>query len=162
MCSNPTITASEINCQQYEVLACEPLHDNTNFAQNIINELPSHIDNKEIKKQYEQFCSQIVGEKNKIKGSDARLYGVKLAKFTQTMFQDGKVNNDILTICNSLAEIINICYDSYTRRTPKQILRLHNLRYLFSNTCISVIGNPNTMSERKFYGNHFQSNHTCS
>jgi hypothetical protein len=28
---------------------------------------------------------------------------VKLAKFTQTMFQDGKVNKDILTICNSLA-----------------------------------------------------------
>jgi hypothetical protein len=37
MCSNPTITASEINWQQYEVLACEPLHDITNFVQNIIN-----------------------------------------------------------------------------------------------------------------------------
>ena len=78
------------------------------------------------------------------------------------MFQDGKVNNDILTICNSLAEIINIWYDNYTRRTPKQILRLYNLCYLFSSTCISVIGNPNTMSERKIYGNNFQSNHTCS
>ena len=61
------------------------------------------LTNKEIKKQYEQFCSQTVGEKNHIKRSDAILYAVKLAKFTQTMFQDGKVNKDILTICNSLA-----------------------------------------------------------
>ena len=99
------------------------------------------LTNKEIKKQYEQFCSQTVGEKNMIKGSDARLYGVKLAKFTQTMFQDGKVIHDILTICNSLAEIINICYDNYTRITTKQILRLYNLCYLFSSTCVSVIGN---------------------
>jgi hypothetical protein len=44
------MTASEINCQQYEVLACEPLHGITNVVQNINNELPSHIDNKEIKK----------------------------------------------------------------------------------------------------------------
>ena len=64
MCSNPNIAASEINYQQYEVLACEPLHDITNVVQTIINELPSHIDNKEIKKLYEQFCSQTVGEKN--------------------------------------------------------------------------------------------------
>ena len=108
------MTASEINCQQYEVLACEPLHGITNVVQNINNELPSHIDNKEIKKKkkYEQFCSQTVGEKNQIKGSDARLYTVTLAKFTHTMFQDGRVNNDILTTCNSLAEIINICYDN--------------------------------------------------
>jgi hypothetical protein len=68
MCSNPNITASEINCQQYEVLACETLHDITNVIQNIINKLPSHIDNKEIKKQYEQLCSQTVGEKIRLKG----------------------------------------------------------------------------------------------
>ena len=114
------------------------------------------------RKQHEQFCSQTVGEKDQITGSDARLYAVKLAKFTQTIHQEGKVNNDILTICNSLAEIINICYDNYTRRTPKQILRRHNLCYLFSRTYIPVLGNPNVMSERQFFGNHFQSNHTCS
>jgi hypothetical protein len=67
-----------------------------------------------------------------------------LSFFTQTMFQDGKVIHDILTICNSLAEIINICYDNYTRITPKQILRLYNLCYLFSSTFISVIGNLQT------------------
>jgi len=100
MCSNLIITASTINRQQYEVLACEPLHDITNVVQNIINELPSHIENKEIEIQHEQFCSQTVGEKNQITGSDARLYAVKLAKFTQTIHQEGKVNNDILTICN--------------------------------------------------------------
>jgi len=100
MCSNPTTSASEINRQQYEVLACEPLHDITNVVQNSINELPSHIGNKEIAKQHEQFCSQTVGEKNQIKGSDYMKLDwqsshkpcIKRAKFTQTMYQEGKVH----------------------------------------------------------------------
>ena len=66
MCSNPTIAASKINCQQHEALACEQLNDITNVVHNIINELQSHIGNKEIRKQYEQCCSQTVREKNQI------------------------------------------------------------------------------------------------
>ena len=106
---------------------------------------------------------------------------IKRAKFTQTMHQEGKVHTSHASRGQSshkpcikmenlttswqyvtVAEIINICYDNYTRRTPKQILRLYNLCYLFSSTCISVIGNPNTMSDGKLFGNHFQSDHTCS
>lgn len=79
MCDDPTKSANDISIQDYEVLFCEPLHDITNVVQNIITELPFHVP-KEMQKEFEQFSNTTIGDKNQIKGSDARLYAIKLAK----------------------------------------------------------------------------------
>lgn len=54
----------------YEVPACELLHDMSIVVQNLITELPSHIENKKAQQEFEKFS----------KRSDARQYAVKLAK----------------------------------------------------------------------------------
>ncbi|CAG2211878.1 unnamed protein product [Mytilus edulis] len=157
MCHNPQNPADTINCSKYEVLACEPLHDITNIVQHIIMELPHHIQNSEVKKQLEKFSQSTIGEKNQIKGSDARLYAVKLAKFIQNLHQEKKIQNDVLNLSNALVEIINICYSGHDARNQRSVLRLHNQCFVFALACLKVIGSPQKMTARKFYGSHFHS-----
>lgn len=64
----------------YEVPACEPLHDISNVVQNLITELPSHIENKKAQQEFEKFSEVTIGDKKQLKGSDARLYAVKTGK----------------------------------------------------------------------------------
>nr|XP_022316815.1 uncharacterized protein LOC111120391 [Crassostrea virginica] len=89
-CEDPTRTVKDLNIDDYEVLACEPLHDLTNVIQNLIQELPHHVPD-DTKQEFQAFSETTIGQKNQIKGSDARLYAVKLAKFTSQKFEEGKV-----------------------------------------------------------------------
>lgn len=43
---------STLGIPGYEVFGCEPLHDITNVVQNIITELPHHIENKDVQKEF--------------------------------------------------------------------------------------------------------------
>ena len=47
----------------YEIPACEPLHDISSVVQNIITELPHHVSNKEIQKEFENFYHTTFGDK---------------------------------------------------------------------------------------------------
>lgn len=153
MTVHPTKTAEEINCQQYEIMYFEPLHDITNIVQNLIVELPCHL--QDAQKDYDILRETTIGDKNQIKGSDARLFAIKLAKFTEQKHAEGKVHRDVLDMVNCLVEIISICYSRENTRSPKQILRLYNQCFLFAVLCVSIIGKPEKMTSRKFYGSHF-------
>lgn len=155
-CLDPTKTTSHLNIDSYEVLACEPLHDLTNVIQNLIQELPHHVGDNN-KQEFLSFSDTTIGNKNQLKGSDARLYAVKLAKFTLQKFEEGKVEETIPNFANSLVEIITICYSDFSTRSQKQLLRLYNQCFLFGLLCKTVIGNPQKLTARKFYGNHFHS-----
>ena len=76
MLKSPTKSSKELYIDDYEILGCEPLHDITNIMQHLIEELPYHIENLEARRDLEKFASNTIGEKNQIKGSDARLYAV--------------------------------------------------------------------------------------
>ncbi|CAC5415964.1 unnamed protein product [Mytilus coruscus] len=153
----PEKSLTESNISWYEVLPCEPLHDISNVVQNIIQELPHHVKQNSTKLELEKFCNNTIGDKNQIKGSDARLYAIKLSKFIENLQLDGKISSDISQLINSLVEIINIAYSSVERRTPRQILRLYNQTFLFAVLSKSIIGIPVKMTQRKFYGSHFHS-----
>lgn len=141
----------------YEVPPGEPLHDITNVVQNLITELPYHISNPDTLKDFEKFSTATIGDKNQIKGSDARLFAVKLAMFAHLKFSEKKISKDIYDLCTSLVEIISICYSPYEQRTQKKILRLYNLCFKFSILSKTVISIPKKMTARKFYGCHFHS-----
>ncbi|XP_062602067.1 uncharacterized protein LOC134263700, partial [Saccostrea cucullata] len=147
----------DLNLQKYEVLMCEPLHDISNMVTNLIAELPYHLSNKSMQKEYEIFSNTTIGDRNQIRGSDARLYAIKLTKFTQTKHSEGKVSEQVVDLCNSLTDIISIAYSKEGARNPQQILRLYNQTFIFGHLCKAVIGNPIKMSSRKFYGSHFHS-----
>lgn len=152
---NPLVTAEELNLGQYEILACEPLHDISNVIQNVIKELPFHTTDKTIQKELESFAARTIGEKNQLKGSDARLYVVQLAKFLSILHQSNKIDKNMMKLISSLVEITNICYSSAEKRSMRLILRLYNQCFIFSTLCRIIIGNPVKMTSRKFYGSHF-------
>ena len=89
MTVDPSQSSQDINCDDYEIMQFEPLHDITNIVQNLIAELPCHL--IQAQKDYETLRDTTIGDKNQIKGSDARLYAIKLAKFTQQKLEEGKV-----------------------------------------------------------------------
>lgn len=155
-CLHPLKSTSELNIKYYEILACEPLHDLTNVIQNLIQELPHHVGENN-KQDFLSFSDTTIGNKNQIKGSDARLYVVKLAKFSIQKYEEGKITESIPNLVNSLVDIVTICYSDYDTRSPKQLLRLYNQCFVFGLLCKSVIGNPQKLTTRKFYGNHFHS-----
>lgn len=157
MTKNPKLTAAELGIPKYEVLGCEPLHDITNVVQNLISELPNHIDDKAAKQEYDKFYQTTIGDKNQLKGLDARLYAIKLAKFTQTQYLQGRVAKQILDMVTSLVEIIKICSSPENARSKQSILRLYNQTFLFAILCKTIIATPTKMTSRKFYGSHFHS-----
>ncbi|VDH92251.1 Hypothetical predicted protein, partial [Mytilus galloprovincialis] len=154
---NPLASLKNKNLEKYEVFGCEPLHDIAGMVKNLIEELPSHIEDKKIKSEYETFSKDTIGDRNQIKGSDARLFAVKLAKFTLIKKNEGKLPGEFVQLITSLVDIINIAYSGYEQRSPRQLLRLYNQTFLFGTLCKKVIGNPVKMTNRKFYGAHFHS-----
>jgi hypothetical protein len=76
-----------------------------------------------------------IGDKNQVRCSDARLFDVKLTKFTGTKHSEGNVDN-IFQLCNCLTEIISITYSKAKERHPRQILRLYNQTF-FGYLCKS-------------------------
>ncbi|VDI34882.1 Hypothetical predicted protein [Mytilus galloprovincialis] len=157
MTNSPHLTSQDLNIGKYEILGCEPLHDLTNVIQNVITELPCHISDSSVQKLFSNFSNSTIGDKNQIKGSDARLFLVKLAQFTSDLHGNGKLEDNIMQLINSLVEVVNISYLPSESRTPKIILRLYNQALIFGMVCRNVIGKPSKMTSRKFYGSHFHS-----
>ncbi|KAK3107161.1 hypothetical protein FSP39_008349 [Pinctada imbricata] len=81
---------------KYELPACEPLHD-INVVCYIITELLSLDDN--VQKEFKNLSGTTVGDKNQIKGSDARHYAVKLTQFCHNQLQlDGTLESKHFTV----------------------------------------------------------------
>lgn len=156
MLEDPTKSAKELNIDNYEVMQFEPLHDITNVVQNLLTELPNHINNKDSKQLLERFTQKAIGGKNQLKGSDARRIMIKLTSFTNNLHSEGKITSQIREIVNSLVEIIHIAYSPEEKRCPKQILRLFNITFKFAYFTRNLVGKkPSKFQDTKFYGSHF-------
>uniref|UniRef100_K1PE89 DUF7869 domain-containing protein n=1 Tax=Magallana gigas TaxID=29159 RepID=K1PE89_MAGGI len=107
---------------------------NVLIIQNLIQELPHHVGENN-KQDFLSFSDTTIGNKNQIKGSDARLYVVKLAKFSIQKYEEGKITESIPNLVNSLVDIVTICYSDYDTRSPKQLLRLYNQCFVFGLLC---------------------------
>ncbi|CAC5403196.1 unnamed protein product [Mytilus coruscus] len=141
MLNDPSISASENHIAHYEIMHCEPLHDITNVVQNVLSELPHHVEDPETKMALEKFTSKAIGDKNQLKGSDARCIAIKLEKLVHPLFLDGKISYDIVKMVSSMVEIIHIAYSPEEKRSPRQVLRLFNITFLFGVLAKSVIEN---------------------
>lgn len=120
----PALLSSDIHSlslSRYEIPPCEPRHDISNIVQNLITELPPHIEDNKVQVDFEKFANATIGDKNHLKGSDARLFAVKLAKFAHQKFTENGIPKEILLLCTSLVEMISICYSHHHQRTSKTI-----------------------------------------
>ena len=69
----------------------------------------------------------------------------------------GKVRPKIQTLLDSLTELSKLLYLPAQSRSPKLVLRLHNQAFIHAMICKEVIGQPKSLTSRKFYGRYWHS-----
>jgi hypothetical protein len=147
---NPNLPLDAINCGEYEILGFEPLHDISHHIENILTELPSHLPKKEASELNAliEFC---IGGKETKRAFDYRCALVLISDQIR-----GKINSHVQLLLDTLVEIQEIAYNSEAQRTPRSVLRFHNLTWYHAMLCQTVIGfKPKKLTVRKLYGTYF-------
>ena len=148
--TTPDQTLESINCASYENLSFEPLHDIGKHIENLLTELPNHLPTSEASKLKAVLELSIGGKETK------RTVDYRCALIMVSNQVRGFVNTTVQLLLNTLVEIQEIAYSSDAQRTPRSVLRLHNLTWYHGMLCRSVIGfSLKQMTTRKFYGNYF-------
>ena len=149
--NNPTATLESINCDKYEILSFEPLHDIGKHIENVLAELPFHLPEKEAAAVKEVInCS--IGGKDTKRTFDYRCALIILAKHSSKIV----TSNIVQQLLTTLVEIQRIAYSSESERTPKSVLRLHNMTWHHGILCREVFGfKLKELTTRKLYGNYY-------
>ena len=155
--NTPRADLSTLSLCSWEIPEFEFMHDFTNFFSNFMEEMPHHIDNTAAKKQIEQLFSKAKGDRQTLRGCDARLSAIHFASLAHTLYQRDMISSTILQIAQIMPEISEIAYSSYNRRTQRSVLRFHNLTLLLSILMQDAIPTPKKLSSEKFFGSHFHS-----
>ena len=142
----------ELNLQNYEVLFFEALHCSMNHIKNVLQELPHHITDIDALIKLKEILS-IQYSKDKLRGVDYRktLIYVTIALYPVA-------NRNIRLLLVTLCEMIEIYYAQDEARSPKMILRLHNLCWRHAIQCRKVLTPPKALTYRKLFGLYF---HSC-
>lgn len=61
------------------------------------------------------------------------------------------------SLLDSLTELSRLLYLSAQSRSPRLVLRLHNTAFLHAMLCKDIIGQPEILTTRKFYGRYWHS-----
>ncbi|CAB4002167.1 Hypothetical predicted protein [Paramuricea clavata] len=148
--TNPLASLASINCDKYEILPFEPLHDVGKHIENILVELPMHVSPEEATMITEtiELC---LGKKE-----TKRCFDYRCTLITVTNRVIGKVSLEVQRLLQTLVEIQAIAYGRDENCSPQSVLRFHNLTWLHAFLCWQVIGyQTKKMTCRKFCGVYF-------
>ena len=149
--SNPTSTMESYHSSNYEILPFEPLHDIGKHIENVCSELPHHVSASEanIINEVKKLC---LGGKETTRTFDYRCFSLILVK----QFENHVTTKYVDHLLHTLADIQRLAYSSDNARTPKSIIRLHNMSWYHGILCREVFGfKLKEMTTRKLYGNYY-------
>ena len=141
----------DLNLTQYEVVPVEPLHDLKEHINNILKELPKHLTNEE-KPLFEEAIEAVLSTKEKLRGADYRLCCIVLA-----LHLGSNCRLTIRRLLYSLAELCELLYAPSDKRTPRFILRLHNVTFCHVVAVRKVFNTTEILTRRKLYGIYYHS-----
>ena len=101
-------------------------------------------------KLFNNILQGCFGSKDKIRGCDYRLSIIIIYKNLED-----KLPEDIKELLLTLIEISQHCYASADSRTPKFILRLHNISFKHALRCVNSLSQQNIITKQKLYGIYF-------
>ena len=145
------LSLKELNLEQYEVLFFEPLHCCLNHIAHVLGELPHHITDVDVLLTLKETISLAL-MKDKLRCTDYRC-----ALLQVIILLADKVDQSVLELLTTLAEMMGIFYSKEDSRNPKQILRLANLAFRHAVAVRSMLTPPKTMTYRKLYGIYYHS-----
>ena len=148
---NQTASMKDLDLGQYEVVPVEPLHDLKEHINNILKELPKHLTEEE-NALFEESVEAVLSTKEKLRGSDYHLCCVVLA-----LHLGKNCRLTIRRLLYSLAELCELLYAPADKRTPRLILRLHNVTFSHVIAFKKVFHTPEVLTYRKLYGIYYHS-----
>ena len=149
--NHPTATLESINCDKYEILSFEPLHDIGKHIENVLTELPFRLPDNEAAAVKEVINCSISSKDTKCT-FDYRCALIILEKHSSKIMS----SNLAQQLLTTLVEIQRIAYSSEFERTPKSVLRLHNMTWYHGILCREVFGfKLKELTTRKLYGNYY-------
>ena len=143
---NPTQLLSDLNLQHYIILDCEPLHDLKGHLANLFRELPFVIDDQSLATECKQMIDIHLSKAN-ITGADYRLAAIHLLALLR-----GKAASNVTMLLLTIVEISKILYADDVERTPRSILRLHNLTWFHQELCRDTFKCLHKVSRQIFFG----------
>ena len=113
----------------------EPLHDVGKHIENILNGLPSHLTSEEANIVKEVKILSLGGQDTK-RTFDYRCTLITLAKHLYKY----TTSKYVLLLLHTMVDVQRIAYSSDKDRTPKSVLRLHNMTWYHGILCREVFG----------------------
>lgn len=154
----PPLLSTEVTLEQmdalwYEVLNGEFMHDFVAGWENMVTELPLHLP-EPAKKALTEFFIKVQNGKDRTKAADSRRYAILFCSFCHQ--RQDIVGQDVYHLSQVLVELSSIAYSNECKRTERQVLRFHNLTFIYGMYLLKLIGDkPKKMSTAKLYGIHF-------
>ena len=129
----------------------EPLHDFKGHMSNLFDELPYLLKGNALKELTK--IKESVLNKNTLRCVDYRKATILLSQALRTT----EASENMRMIADTAVEICEILYSREDRRSPRSILRLHNLTYLHGRLCINTFQNPRSITKQKMFGQYYHS-----
>lgn len=130
--SDPERDITEMNIRHYEVSPCEPLHDFKGHMSNVIGEIKKQVTSN-TKAEVEKVTTAMLG-KDTLRCVDYRKATILLSNALHQTNADP-------AMCKLLDTAVEICQLMYAReekRSPKAVLRMHNVTLVHATLCIQL------------------------
>ena len=149
---SPSVNAIiNLHLENYEVCSVEPMHDIAGHTKNILLEY-SHILDEEEREIYKKAYEISFGQKDNIRACDYHRGLIELTLVMNNYISDYETLELLLT----LIEIQHILYASAGTRTPRQILKLHNMTFRRFNLMKQIFKNKLvTVTRNKLFRKYF-------
>ena len=147
---NSQDTLDAINLQHGEIATVESLHD---FKSHMVNlfDLPFLLTGNALKEVTK--IKESVLHKNTMRCVDYRKATILLSQALRTT----EVSENMRMIADTAVQICEILYTREDRRSPRSILHLHNLTYLYGRLCSNAIHNPRSITKQNMFGHYYHS-----
>ena len=148
--TNPSRSLESLNLGNYEVLPCEPMHDIAHHIENLLTELPSHIEDENCREKLVEAVTLTTGKKETKRAVDFRC-----SLLTTSLYVQGTASSSVQSLLDTMVDMQDILYKEDKHRSPRLILRYHNSSWYHLTLCRSIIGfNLKSKTVRKFYGTY--------
>ena len=73
------------------------------------------------------------------------------------VLHDNTADENLVLLVDTLVEIYEILYADSELRSPRSVLRLHNITFIHGRLCVQLFHSPKAISKRKMFGKYFHS-----
>lgn len=124
---------AEFSLDNYEISPIEPLHDIKGHLSNVIDEIKVIVTGS-AKEKIDTICSSVLS-KETLRCSEFR----KGAILILLALQELQPKSTLTAVLETAVEISEILYSDPQHRSPKTVLRLHNLTFVHAKLCGEVL-----------------------